>query len=263
MGHDMKETENDKREISDEEPPQPTLSGLRRDLTLLCLNELFVGGEPLRLLKKQGPLFLRYETDGIVSTQHYLSPASWRAKILFDLAEGKNFRVLEMDLPGRFKQMFPNTLLRRLLWHSRPSANFPPVARFYDPDGEAEILLTRSRLCGNAVDALHNLSGAPRFQPLWISDLLALRPMAGIELVRDEQFSTTVPISRYIQAAAVTGRVVKDGELKALSLKGKPAWLPSPPPSRYVAHLLEHVTGKAVPQFEALTCTIDDDYDFR
>lgn len=256
----MNDTANDKPNITNQTPPQYISSALRRDLTLLCLNELFVGNEPLRLIKKQNPLFLRYETDGIVSTRNYLSPASWRAKILFDVAEGKDFRVMEMDRPGRFKQMFPKTLMRRLLWHSRPKANFPPVARFYDPNGDAEILLTRSRLCGHAVDALHNLSGAPRFQPLWVSDIIALRPMAGIEMVRDDQFSAASSISRYLQAAALTGRIVTERELLDLRLDGLPALLLSPAPSIYVMRLLEHVTKQADPPFAPSARTIYDDY---
>lgn len=62
----MTDSENGKPETTNETQPPFTSSALRRDLTLLCLNELFVGNEPLRLIKKQSPLFLRYETDGMV-----------------------------------------------------------------------------------------------------------------------------------------------------------------------------------------------------
>lgn len=116
----------------------------------------------------------------------YNSALSWRITMLLALTENKTVSIHEMDQPGRYRLMFPNTLLRRLRWHTRPKADFPPVARFYDSHGKAVLLVTRSRFCGHAVDALHNLTdGGPVFQPLWISDIMALRPMLGIGLVRD------------------------------------------------------------------------------
>ncbi|MFK4767095.1 DUF2958 domain-containing protein [Rhizobium sp. ZW T2_16] len=257
----MNDSANDEPNLINQTQPHFISSALRRDLTLLCLNELFVGNEPLRLIKKQNPLFLRYETDGIVSTRNYLSPASWRAKILFDVAEGKDFRVLEMDRPGRYKEMFPNTLLHRLLWHSRPKANFPPVARLCDPNGDIEILLTRSRLCGHAVDALHNLSGEPRFQPLWISDIIALRPMLGIELVRDPHFSTSSTLSHFLKAASIAGQVVSKIDLSNLPIEASSPRLHLPQPQAQALRLMELLARQSNIAFDPLSRSIYDDYD--
>lgn len=191
----------------------------------------------------------------------YLSALSWRAILLFALTEGKTVIVHEMDEPGRYRRLFPNTLLRRLAWHARPGANFPPVARLYDPDGNSVMLLTRSRLCGHAVDALHNLSdGGPVFQPLWISDIVALRPLLGIDLVRDEAFSASLPISAYLEAAALTGRIVEEPELSSLPLSGNVLRLAPPSPSKAVRSIFDQVCREN-PAWNVLrTRSIHDDY---
>lgn len=213
---------------------QPTQAQI--DLAMLFNTDLHVGSERLYKIKRRGTsLNLRYEIDGEMRQRSYLSALSWRAILLFALTENKNVIVHEMDEPGRYRQMFPNTLLRRLQWHARPGANFPPVARFYDPDGSAVLLLTRSRVCGHAVDALHNLTdGGPVFQSLWVSDIMALRPMLGIKLARDETFSATMPISAYLEAAAKTGRIVEEPELSGLPLTGTIPRLATPPSSKAV-----------------------------
>lgn len=218
---------------------QPTQ--LQTDLALLFTTDLHVGPERLYKIKRKGTsLNLRYEIDGEMHKRSYLSALSWRAIMLFALTESKNVTVHEMDQPGRYRQMFPNTLLRRLAWHARPDANFPPVARLYDPGGKTVMLLTRSRICGHAVDALHNLTdGGPVFQPLWISDIMALRPMLGIELVRDETFSATMPISAYLEAAAMTGRIVEEPELSGLPLTGHVSRLVTLPSSKAVASVFD------------------------
>jgi hypothetical protein len=192
------------------------------DLAMLFMTDLHVGSERLYKIKRKGTaLNLRYEVDGDMHQRSYLSALSWRAIVLFALTEGKSVIVHEMDEPGRYRQLFPKTLLRRLQWHARPNANFSPVARLYDPKGKGVVLLTRSRVCGHAVDVLHNLSdGGPVFQPLWVSDIMALRPMLGVELVRDETFTATMPISAYLEAAAMTGRIVEEPELAGLPLTG-------------------------------------------
>jgi hypothetical protein len=126
------------------------------DLAMLFSTDLHVGSERSYKIKRKGTsLNLSYEIDGELHHRSYLSALSWRAILLFALTEGKIVTVHEMDHPGRYRRLFPNTLLRRLHWHARSNADFPPVARFYDPNGRAVMLLPRSRLCGHAVDALH------------------------------------------------------------------------------------------------------------
>lgn len=231
------------------------------DLALLFMTDLHVGSERLYKIKRKGTsLNLRYEIDGEIHQRSYLSALSWRAIVLFALTEGKTLTVYEMDQPGRYQRLFPNTLRRRLQWHARPNANFRPVARLYAPDGNAAMLLTRSRVCGHAVDALHNLSdGRPVFQPLWISDIMALRPMLGIELVRDEAFSTTMPISAYLEAAAMTGRIVEEPELFGLQFTGSIPRL-TPPSSNAVLGIFDQQCREN-PALERLrNRTIYDDY---
>ncbi|XOK10754.1 DUF2958 domain-containing protein [Agrobacterium tumefaciens] len=234
------------------------------DLAMLFMTDLHVGSERLYKIKRKGTsLNLRYEIDGELHHRSYLSALSWRAVLLFALTEGKNVAVHEIDEPGRYRRVFPKTLLRRLQWHARPNANFPPVAKLYEPNGRAVMLLTRSRLCGHAVDALHNLTdGGPVFQSLWISDIMALRPMLGIELARDEAFSATTPISAYLEAAAMTGRIVEELELSGLPLTGSIPRLATEPSSKAVRSVFDQACREN-PALEALRgVTIYDDYSF-
>ncbi|MBB5042621.1 DUF2958 domain-containing protein [Shinella fusca] len=243
----------------DETPTQPQI-----DLAMLFMTDLHVGSERLYKVKRRGTsLNLRYELDGVMHQRSYLSALSWRAILLFALTEGKTVTVHEMDQPGRYQRLFPKTMLRRLQWHARPNANFPPVARLYDPNSKAVMLLTRNRICGHAVDALHNLTdGGPVFQPLWISDIMALRPMLGIELFHDEAFSATMPISAYIEAAAITGRIVEEPELSALPLTGDVSRLATQPSSKAVRSVFDQACREN-PALEALRgLTIYDDYSF-
>lgn len=160
--------------------------------------------------------------------------------MLFALTDGKAVTLHEMDQPGRYRRLFPKTLLRRLAWHAKPNANFAPVARFYDPNGKSVMLVTRSRFCGHAVDAVHNLTDTgPVFQPLWISDIMALRPMLGIELVRDETFTASLPISTYLGAAAMTGRIVEEPELSGLDLTNTAPRLPVPLPAQVISRIFD------------------------
>ncbi|WP_194291235.1 DUF2958 domain-containing protein [Agrobacterium tumefaciens] len=234
------------------------------DLAILFMTDLHVGSERLYKIKRKGTsLSLRYEIEGEMHQRSYLSAVSWRAILLFALTEGKNVAVYEMDEPGRYRQMFPKTLLRRLQWHARLNANFPPVAKLYEPNGKAVLLLTQSRLCGHAVDALHNLTdGGPVFQPLWISDIMALRPMLGIDLVRDQTFAPTLPISIYLEAAAMTGRIVEEREFSALPLTGNVSRLATQPSSKAVRSVFDQACREN-PALEALRgLTIYDDYSF-
>ncbi|WP_165909393.1 DUF2958 domain-containing protein [Shinella sp. JR1-6] len=209
----------------------------RIDLALLFMTDMHVGSERLYKIKRKGTaLNLQFDVDGDMRWRSYKSALSWRITMLLTLTENRTVTVHEMDQPGRYRQMFPNTLLRRLQWHARPKADFPPVARFHDPHGKAVLLVTRSRFCGHAVDALHNLTdGGPVFQPLWISDITALRPMLGVGLVRDHAFSATMPVSAYLEAAGMSGRIVEEPKLASLPLTGKVTRLPVPPSSQSVA----------------------------
>ncbi|CAD0212793.1 hypothetical protein AGRHK599_LOCUS2071 [Rhizobium rhizogenes] len=234
------------------------------DLAMLFMTDLHVGAERLYKIKRKGTsLNLRYEINGKTHQRSYLSALSWRAILLFALTEGKTVAVHEMDKPGRYRQMFPKTLLRRLQWHARPNANFPPVAKLYEPNGKAVMLLTRSRLCGHAVDALHNLAdGGPVFQPLWISDIMALRPMHGIDLVRDQTFAPTLPISAYLEAVAMTGRIVEELELSGLPLTGSIPRLATQPSSKAVRSVFDQACRENS-AFEKLgSRTIYEDYSF-
>ncbi len=232
------------------------------DLAMLFMTDLKVGSERLYKIKRKGAsLNLRYEIDGEMHQRSYLSALSWRAIMLFALTNGKTVTLHEMDEPGRYRRLFPPTLLRRLHWHVRSNANFPPVARFYDPNGNAVLLLTRSRLCGHAVDVLHNLAdGGPVFQPLWISDIVALRPMLGIELVRDEAFSATMPIIAHLEAAAMMGRIVAEPDLAKLPLSGHFPRLANPPSSKVVANVFDQVCRQNPAMAALRGRTIYDDY---
>ncbi len=235
------------------------------DLALLFSSDLHVGSERLPAQKRKGTaLNMRYYIDDAMHQRGYSSALSWRAVLLFALTEGRSVTVQEMDLPGRYRRLFPHTLLRRLHWHARPNANFPPIARLYDPDGDAVLLLTRSRLCGHAVDVLHNLShGGPVFQSLCLSDIMALRPMLGIDLVRDETFSATLPISAYLQAAAVTGRIVEEPELSSLPLTGHVPRLAIPPSSKAVASVFDQACREKPMMAKLRGRTIYDDYNLN
>lgn len=234
------------------------------DLALLFATDLHIGSKWLYKVKRRGTaLNLRYDIDGVFHQRSYLSALSWRAIMLFALSDSKTVSVHEMDQPGRYRQLFPKTLLRRLQWHAKPSANFPPVTRLYDPRGSAVMLLTRSRLCGHAVDALHNLTdGGPVFQPLWISDIIALRPMLGIELVRDETFAPTMPISAYIEAAAMSGRIVDEPETCSLSITHITPLPNAPPALRAVDSVFDAACREDPSMTKLRGRTIYEDYSF-
>ncbi|MDQ0456959.1 DUF2958 domain-containing protein [Rhizobium paknamense] len=225
--------------LSNDQSKEPTQAQI--DLALLFKTELHVGSLPFyKQSAKRSALNLTYEIDRVVHSRSFMSPLSWRAIMLFALSEGKTVNVQRMDRPGRYQHVFPRTLMRRLYWHARPNADFPPVARLYDPNGQSVMLLTRSRFCGHAVDALHNLAdGMPVFQPLWIADIMALRPMLGIDLVHDETFTAAFPITAYIKAAAKTGRIVEELELFSLPLVGNVPRLAIPPSSEIIRRIFE------------------------
>ncbi|MDQ1197509.1 hypothetical protein QE435_003219 [Rhizobium sp. SORGH_AS 787] len=125
------------------------------------------------------------------------------------------------------------------------------------------MLLTRSRFCGHAVDALHNLAdGKPVFQPLWISDIMALRPMLGIEFVRDETFTATFPISTYIKAAANTGRILDTPDLSELDLSDTVPSLSSPQPTPVISRIFDQQCREHTQMEQLRGRTIYEDYGF-
>lgn len=236
----------------------------RIDLALLFMIDLHVGALSFHEQKVKGStLDIVYEIDEVIHRRSYLSPLSWRAIMLFALDDSKEVTVHQMDRPGRYQRLLPRTLRRRLYWHARQDVDFPPVARLYDATGNAVMLLTRSRFCGHAVDTLHNIAdGKPVFQPLWISDIMALRPMLGLEFVRDETFTATLPISTYIKAAAKTGRILDTPELSELDLSNTVPSLPSPQPSPVISRIFDQQCREH-PQMEQLRGrTIYEDYGF-
>ena len=236
----------------------------RIDLALLFRTDLHVGAKRLYEIKRKGTtLNLQFDVDGDMRWRSYNSALSWRITMLLALIENRTVTIHEMDQPGRYRRMFPNTLLRRLQWHARPNADFPPVARFHDPHGKAVLLVTRSRFCGHAVDVLHNLTdGVSMFQPLWLSDIMALRPMLGIGLVRDDTFSASMPISAYLEAAGTHGRIVEEPELSSMSLTGTVMPLAAPPPSRSVAAIFQQECHHNPALAKLQGRSIYDDYSF-
>jgi len=236
------------------------------DLALLFTTDLYVGTAPIHLLKtkRSKPFWMRYEIDGWVQDRTYLTPFSWRALMLYALWDCKTATVHEMDERGRLHELFPTEIRVRLNWNANAQSDVLPVARFHDPNGSAELILTRSRCLGHAVDVLHNLTDAgPVFQPIWVADLLRLKPLIGLNLVRDDTFSPTMPISAYLEAAAMTGRVVNGTELSKLSLTGIVPRLASPMPTRTTQRIFEDQCRKNPALSVLAGRLIYEDYAFR
>jgi hypothetical protein len=174
------------------------ISVLDSDLAALATSRLMIGTTPLSEIKPANarPMWMRFEEDGIVQNRMYRTTSLWRVLVTFALKEGRSIQALEMDEWGRLKAMFPKEVCARLAWNAAHDGEVKPVARLFDPNGRAELLLFRSRCHGHAVDVLHNLTdGGSVFQPLWISDIMRLHPLLGIKLVRDEAFNPTMPVS--------------------------------------------------------------------
>ncbi|MGP2493535.1 hypothetical protein ACTDI4_18130 [Mesorhizobium sp. PUT5] len=139
------------------------------DLALLFTTGFYIGDTPIQRLKtpRSKPFWVRYEIDGWVQDRTYLSVMSWRALMLYALLDRKTATVHEMDERGRLARLFPAEVKVRLNWNANARRDLLPVARFYDPNGSAELILTRSRCFGHAVDVLHNLTEAgPVFQSM-------------------------------------------------------------------------------------------------
>lgn len=235
------------------------------DLALLFTTDFYIGNTPIQRLKtpRSKPFWVQYEINGWVQDRTYLSVLSWRALMLYVLLDRKTATVHEMDEPGRLSKLFPTETKARLNWNANARRDVLPVARFYDPDGTAELILTRSRCLGHAVDALHNLTEAgPVFQSVWVGDLLRLKPLIRLNLVRHEAFSPTMPISAYLEAAAMSGRVVDDEELSKLPLTGIVPRLESPAPTKSTQRIFEDQCRKN-PELSAMAGrTIYEDYGF-
>lgn len=166
-------------------------------------------------------LLLDLILDGKPLRRRYHSPKYWAAVFHFAAAEGCEVIVRDIDLPGRFMRLFPPSLLGQIRWFENYHGDCPPVARLFDPNGTAEILLLRSLADGLAMDVVHNLQpGGYTRETVWLADIMALRPMLGIDLVRDVTFAPTLPISVYLEAAASTGRLAEEPELFTLPLTG-------------------------------------------
>lgn len=237
-----------------------------RDMALLFTTDLYVGSAPIQLLKTQRskPFWVRYEIDGWVQDRTYLSVLSWRALMLYALLDRRAATIHEMDQRGRLRHLFPTEIKVRLNWNANSRRDVLPVARFYDPNGTAQMILTRSRCLGHAVDVLHNLTGAsPVFQPIWVADLLRLKSLIGLNLVRDEAFRPPMPISNYLEAAAVTGCIVAGAELCKLPLTGITPRLALPAPTKTTQRIFENQCRKN-PELSAMAGrTIYEDYRFR
>jgi len=206
------------------------LSPETQDLALLFLTDLHIGNISIHQLRTKRPFRVRYELDGHIRDQAFLSSLSWRAVMLFALEDGKVLTVHEMGETGRLAETFPMHIMTRLAENARNGGNVVPALRLVDPESGASAIITRSRGKGHAVDALHDLGGPPVFQPLWISDLLRLDALIGMKLVKDGAFAPTMPISAYLEAAAMTERIVAEPELATMQLTGIVPRLPQPRP---------------------------------
>ena len=153
--------------------------------------KLLVGDASLAQRKISGStLNVTYQLDGRFWYRRFRSHRSWMTIVSGAISDGLNLVVHEMDTVGRYHEMFPSSLYGR----SRPLDADDVFARsltlYRAVNGEAVVLVLQSILDGHAVDAIHNLSASgPQRQLLWISDLMALRPMRGIRLVRDKTFT--------------------------------------------------------------------------
>ncbi|WP_432344325.1 DUF2958 domain-containing protein [Shinella yambaruensis] len=235
-----------------------------RDLALLFLADLHIDGKSIHKLRAKRPFRVRYELDGHIRDQAFLSSLSWRAVMLFALEDRKCLTVHEMDETGRLAQTFPAHIMARLAENARNGGDVIPALRLVDPERGASAIVTRSRGRGHAVDVLHDLGGSPVFQPLWISDLLRLDALIGImKLVRDEAFAPTMPISTYLEAAAMTGRIVAEPELATMQLTGIVPRLPQPRPLPAVLAMFEE-RCRTFPALARLReRTIYDEYKLR
>jgi hypothetical protein len=240
------------------------LSQEQIDLALLFMSDFHVNGRSLYRIQGGRPFWVRYEADGRLQERSYFSALSWRALMLFALEDCREFKAIEMGEPGRLSQLFSEAAMQRLEENAKACGDVVPVLKLIDPKGPSTVIIARSRCKGHAVDALHTLdNGRPVFQPVWVSDLLRLDAKIGMRLALDETFAPTMPIGSYIEAAALTGRIVEEDELSILPLTGNVPRLRSPEPSPTVQRIFDHQCRK-YPELEKLRGrTIYEDYGFE
>lgn len=137
-----------------------------------------------RTKRTNSSLLLDLIIDGRPLSGSYHSPKYWAALFHFAVAEGHEVIIRDMDLPGRFARLFPQSLMAQLRWFANYHGDCPPVACLFDPDGKAEIFLLHTVASGLAVEVVHNLTsiGYSR-ETLWLADIMALRPMLGVDLI--------------------------------------------------------------------------------
>ncbi|MGY5808450.1 DUF2958 domain-containing protein [Rhizobium sp. LEGMi198b] len=246
---------------SENETQTSQLSQTQIDLALLFMSDPHVNGRSLYRIQGGRPFWVCYEADGRIQERSYFSALSWRALMLFALEDCREFKVLEMDEPGRMTELFPEAVMRQLEENAKARCDTVPVLKLIDPKGSATVIVTRSRCNGHAVDILHNLdNGRPVFQAVWISDLLRLDAKIGMKLIRDESFAPIMPIGAYIEAAALTGRIAGEDEISVLPLIGRVPRLRLPESAATVQRIFDHQCRK-YPALEQLRArTIYEDY---
>jgi hypothetical protein len=182
------------------------VSAFDADFRALARSPLIIGATPLSEIKPSNvrPMWVRFQEAGIIENRMYRTTSSWRARVRFALLAGRSIRALEMDEWGRLNALFPAEVRARLKWNAAQDGEVKAVARLFDPNRDAEMLLVRSRCEGHAVDVLHNLTdGGSVFQPLWIADIMRLHPLLGIKLILDEAFNPTTSINALLTASAI------------------------------------------------------------
>ncbi|ANM18234.1 hypothetical protein AMK06_CH03360 [Rhizobium sp. N541] len=248
---------------SEDETQTSQLSQTQIDLALLFMSDLHVNGRSLYRIQGGRPFWVRYEADGRIQERSYFSALSWRALMLFALEDCREFKVLEMDEPGRLAELFPEAIMRQLEENAKARRNFAPVLKLVDPKGSATVIVTRNRCNGHAVDILHNLNnGRPVFQAVWVSDLLRLDAKIGMRLVRDESFAPIMPIGAYIETAALLGQIAGEDEISILPLTGNVPRLRLPEPAATVQRIFDHQCRRYRALEQLRGRTIYEDYGF-
>lgn len=229
---------------------------------MLFTHDLLIDGLTLHHhSRKTKSFWVRYDIDGQMKQLRFFSVLTWRAFMLITFQDGKSITLHEIEEEGRLASVFPSDVMQSLKRNAETGGNVIPPLKLIDTQGTAKVIVTRTRFRGHAVDVLHNLSdGKPQFQTVWIVDLLRLHTKVGVRLVRDPAFSPVLPVSAYLEAAAMTGRIVEDAELAQLSLTGAVSRIPLPPVSDIRQRLLDWQSLANPDLKKHLKRTIYDDY---